>query len=293
MAAARVLLRADGRLKRSFRDPEAMTAKLLDRRYPEPATMPGKLTRLCRVERSLVEGHPVFTLTPKFGGTGIQLIYTHGGAYVNPLVRPHWAIIRALIAASGITVTVPLYGLAPEHTVDQALPFLRSVYQQVLGRSEGQRAYLGGDSSGGALALVQAVHYRSSGLPGPAGLALISPWVDVTMANPAIAGLEKRDPTLAAAGMAAAGLLWAAGRGGLDPDVSPLFADLSGLPDVRIVQGDHDILAADTDRLTRRLRDVGVNVETRLYAGGFHVFVGAPTLPESREALRWLASMLR
>ena len=292
MAATRILLRADGRLKRSFRNPEATTAKLLKRRYPGPATMPGKLTRLCTVQQTLLGGHTVFTLTPKVGGTGTELIYTHGGAYVNPLVRPHWSLIRALIAASGVTVTVPLYGLAPEHTVDQALPFLQSVYQQVLARAQGRRLYLGGDSSGGALALVQAVHYRSTGLPSPAGLVLISPWVDVTMTNPAIPGLEKRDPTLAAAGMAAAGLLWAGARGGLDPDVSPLFADLSGLPDARIVQGDRDILAADTDRLTRKLRDTGVDIETRLYAGAFHVFVGAPTLPESRDALMWLASML-
>ena len=105
-----------------------------------------------------MEGHSVFTLTPKVGGTGIELIYTYGGAYVNPLVRPHWSLIRALVAASRATVTVPLYGLAPEHTVDQALPFLESVYRQVLARAQGRRVYLGGDSSGGALALVQAVH---------------------------------------------------------------------------------------------------------------------------------------
>lgn len=259
---------------------------------PGPAAIPGRLTRLCTVQENLVGGHTVFTLTPKAGGTGTELIYTHGGAYVNPLVRPHWSLIRALIAASGPTVTVPLYGLAPEHTIDQALPFLQSVYEQVLARAPGQRVYLGGDSSGGALALVQALHYRSSGLPRPAGLVLISPWVDVTMTNPAIATFEKRDPTLASAGMVAAGLLWAGGRGGLDPDVSPLFADLSDLPAVRIVQGDHDIMAADTATLLRRLRDAGVDVEARLYAGAFHVFVGAPSLPESRDALTWLASML-
>jgi acetyl esterase/lipase len=293
MATTRILLRADGRLKRSFRDPEAMTAQLLARRYPGPAKMPGRLTRLCTVQQGLVEGLPVFTLTPKVGATGTELIYTYGGAYVNPLVRPHWSLIRALIAASRCTVTVPLYGLAPEHTVEEALPFLQSVYEHVRARSEGQHVYLGGDSSGAALALVQAVHCRSSGLPRPDGLVLISPWVDVTMTNPAIPELEKRDPTLAAAGMAAAGRLWAGARGGLDPDVSPLFADMSGLPDVRIVQGDRDILAADADLLDRRLRDAGVHVETRLYPGAFHVFVGAPTLPESRDALSWLASMLR
>jgi monoterpene epsilon-lactone hydrolase len=293
MAAARLLLRADGRLKRSFRDADAMTSKLSERPYPEPAAIPGRLTRLCTVSKTLIRGHAVFTLTPKGGGTGTELIYTHGGAYVNPLVRPHWSLMRALIAASGVTVTAPVYGLAPEHTVDQALPFLQSVYEQVLARAQGRRVYLGGDSSGAALALVQAVQHRSAGLPGPAGLVLISPWVDVTMTNPAIPALEKLDPTLAAAGMAAAGLLWAGGHGPLDPRVSPLFADLSGLPKVRIVQGDRDILAADTDRLVRRLRAAGVDVDVRHYAGGFHVFVGAPTLPESRDALTWLASMLR
>jgi RND superfamily putative drug exporter len=293
MAATRLLLRADGRLKRSFRDPEALTAKLLDRRYPAAATVPGRLTRLCAVEQTRIGGHTVFTLTPKVGGRGAELIYTHGGAYVNPLVRPHWALLRSLIAASGVTVTVPLYGLAPEHSVEDAIPFLQGVYEQVLVRSRDRRPYLGGDSSGGALALIQARRYRTLGLPEPAGLVLVSPWVDVTMTNPAIPELEKRDPTLAAAGMAAAGRLWAGARGGLDPDVSPLFADMSGLPDVRIVQGDRDILAADADLLDRRLRDAGVHVETRLYPGAFHVFVGAPTLPESRDALSWLASMLR
>ncbi|BDZ52010.1 hypothetical protein GCM10025867_42510 [Frondihabitans sucicola] len=98
---------------------------------------------------------------------------------------------------------------------------------------------------------------------------------------------------LGAPGLAAAGRLWAGDLDPRDPIVSPLFGDLSGLPPVHTYQGDHDLLYADAEELTRRILRTGGLTELRVTRGGFHVFPGAPWIPEARLTLRRMSRVLR
>ncbi|MDO9397246.1 MAG: alpha/beta hydrolase fold domain-containing protein [Herbiconiux sp.] len=287
------------RVRRSFVSPprsaSEIEAGLRSRPEPEPARLPASLRRLCTVREQRVEGRRVITLTPRRGSTGVELIHAHGGYYVHPLVAPHWAFLEALIRASGVTVTVPLYGLAPEHAGEEALPFLSAVYLGVRDRAGAHPVFLSGDSAGGGLAVAQALRFARGGLPAPQGLILIAPWLDVTMTDPDIVAMEKVDPMLDVTRARVSGRLWAGGRDPRDPEVSPLFASrsaLAGLPPVRIVQGGRDLLLPDVRRFARRLREAGVDEVTRIYPDGFHVFVGVPALPESRSALAWIAAFL-
>lgn len=256
------------------------------------APIPARLRRIATVTEGHVDGFRVVTLTPIAGRSGGHLIYLHGGCYTYPLVAPHWGILAGLIERSGASVTVPLYGLAPEYTVLDALPFLLSVYEREA--AAGHRALsIGGDSAGGGLALALAMAARDAGLPQAAAILLISPWLDVTMSNPGLQELSATDPALAAPGLIEAGRLWSAGLDGRDPRVSPLFGDLGGLPPVHTYGGAHDILTPDAHELTRRLRAAGGAATLRIARGGFHDFPGAPWLPEARQALDGLAAVLR
>jgi len=227
-------------------------------------------------------------VTPKDADPVRDIVYLHGGSYANPLVSAHWTIVRELVTRADARVTVPLYGLAPEHTVADAFPFLDEVYQRVLEQADGAEVVLAGDSAGGGLALAFCLSLRDPmpelRRPMPGRLLLIAPWLDVTLSNPEVAHLASRDPMLSVPGLKAAGKLWAGGRGLDNPSVSPIFARLRGLPPTLVVQGGRDLTAADVRILHDRVTAGGGDIELVYSKDAFHVFVGVPFLPEARAA---------
>ncbi|MFG2727818.1 alpha/beta hydrolase fold domain-containing protein [Streptomyces canus] len=254
---------------------------------PQPdAPLPAALRRSCTITTDTVHGRQVITLTPKSGRSNTHLIYTHGGAYIYPMLRMHWAIIATLIRHTGARVTVPLYGLAPEHTADDAYGLLEAVYRTVTEQAGDDPVFLAGDSAGAGLAVGQAIRYRELGLQAPDGLFLFSPWVDVTMANPDITALTSLDPILAPQGLAAAGRDWAGDRDTTDPLVSPLYDTLKELPQMFIYQGGHDIFLPDAEEFAAKAEAAGTKVSLSIYPAAFHVFIAAPWTPEARHALR-------
>jgi epsilon-lactone hydrolase len=294
-AAATVLYRED---RARWADPEATRERV--RRSaekgaaPRPARIPWTLRSVARVSEQAVAGRRVVTLTPRQGSRPTTLVYLHGGAYVGEIVGPHWAVVERLIRSSGCTVVVPLYGLAPRHDVDDAIPLLLQV-TDALGREPGRRLVLGGDSAGGGLAVAVALEAARIGSPAADRLLLVSPWLDVELAGIEATGLDRLDPMIAAPGLRVAGEAWRGSRGADDPLVSPARASaerLATLPPTRIVQGGREILLPSVRRFARRARAAGADVALRVYPDGFHDFVGATFLPESRDALSWFADAL-
>jgi len=271
----------------------AQTALRFAQERSSPAGIPGRLRRLATVEESTVNGRRVVRLSPRAPGRdpGAHLIYTHGGCYLYPIQSVHWRILGTLVRDSGVSVTVPLYGLAPEHTAEEAYALLDVLYDEAVAR-HGDRVFLAGDSAGGGLALGQAVRYRDSGRTAPAGVLLISPWLDATMSNPRVPELARLDHMLAPAGLVAAGTWWAGALDPRSPLVSPLFASLDALPQVTVYQGGRDIFAADATLLCERIATAGGDVRLRFFPGAFHVFPAAPWTPEARDALRDAAAVL-
>ncbi|MFJ8093029.1 alpha/beta hydrolase [Streptomyces griseofuscus] len=267
------------------------------RHNPPDAPVPESLRRSCLVSTGTVDGHEVITLTPRSGPTGTEVIYLHGGVYVRPLVSAHWRIVEDLvedlIRRTGATFVVPLYGLAPRYTADDAYRFLDTVYERVVQRTGDRPVFLAGDSCGAGLSVGLAIHCRNEGLRPPTGLILFSPWLDVTMTNPGIPALTKLDPMLAPAGFVAAGQDWAGGRSVTDPLVGPLHDTLEKLPPITIHQGGHDILLPDAEKFAAKARAAGTHVDLRVWPTAIHVFVGAGRTPEARQALRDAADRIR
>lgn len=269
----------------------AATALEAARIRTEAAPVPARLHRIANVEETTVQGRRVVRLTPRSAPSGSHLVYTHGGCYLYPPIPAHWTIIGTLIRDSGASVTVPLYGLAPEHTAEEAYTLLDELYDEAVA-VHGDRVFLAGDSAGGGLALGQALRYRDTGRIPPAGVLLISPWVDATLGNPDVRTLLGRDHLLAPAGLVAAGAWWAGEEDPRSPSISPLFGDLAGLPPVVVYQGGRDLLAPDAKLLAEGISAAGGDVELQLFPGAFHVFVGAPWTPEARRALRHAAAVI-
>jgi RND superfamily putative drug exporter len=122
---------------------------------------------------------------------------------------------------------------------------------------------------------------------------LFSPWVDVTLANPAIEPLEARDTMLASAPLRTCGNWWAGQHATTDPVVSPLYADLSHLPPACIFQGDRDLFLPDVSLLHEHIVQAGGTSTLTIARGGFHVYVGAPWTPEARFALDFAGRVIR
>lgn len=288
MAVTRALVRGRSRLTRSSVD--ELLAELATREYPAHAPVPAGMRERYDVVEDDVDGAVVLTLTPRDGATGQQLVHTHGGSYVHPLAAEHWWLLDRMTRGSGVTLTLPLYRLAPESGVDAAYAMLGRVYRLRLDRGP---VTLAGDSSGGGLALGQALAYRDAGLPPPRQVILIGPWVDIAGRHPAIRALQAQDPSLRLDKLVACGRLWARDHDDRDPWVSPLFADLAGLPPVHTFQGGHDLLAADAQTLASRLQQAG-NLGTFTFAPtGFHGYLCAYWTPEARGALRAINRVLR
>ncbi|MFC7787966.1 alpha/beta hydrolase fold domain-containing protein [Microbacterium sp. MAHUQ-60] len=257
-----------------------------------PTEMPPEVALMCEVGVDEIAGRTVHTLAPRQGGTGVQVVHLHGGAYVYTAQQAHWRALAHLVSASGATMHVPLYPLAPDATVDDAHPLVDAVLSRVRMAAGGGAVLLSGDSAGGGLALSHALWMRENGRRPVDGILLFSPWLDVTLTNPGIARLERRDPMLSRPMLVQAGRWWAGGRDTRDPLVSPLHGDLTGLPPVTTYIGGRDILLPDAQELDRRIRAVGGTSRLREWASGFHVFMAALTTKEARAAIADAAALL-
>lgn len=234
----------------------------------------------------------MFHLAPKRGNTRKHILYTHGGAYVNPLQRVHWLLVESLIRHTGASFTVPTYPLAPEHDHRRAFSLLEQLYISLCQEIPARNLFLMGDSAGGGLALAQALRYRDAGFKQPGRLILLSPWVDITNTTPDTDTFERKDPMLGIEATRWCGQVWA---GDLNPDnplVSPLFGDLSALPPIDIYQGTLDMLTPASRSLAKKVTAAGGQARLFEYQGAFHVFPALPFTPEAKDVIRRIAESL-
>ena len=249
-----------------------------------PSDPPAKALGDSRVSTHRVRGRDVHVVrgpghTASAAGA---VVYLHGGAYTNEVVDQQWAFVAALAARTGVEVHVPIYGLAPHHTASEAVDLVAEVVHGLV--AQGRSVVLLGDSAGGGLALVAAQQAAPAVRQRVAGLLLIAPWIDLTMANPAVDAVEPTDPWLTRAGLHPIARSWAGDLALDDPVVGPLFGDLTGLPPVEVRVGTRDITAPDCRELERRMPD-GAAFALHVEDGAIHDYPLLPT-PEGRAASR-------
>jgi acetyl esterase/lipase len=291
MRLTAAFLRSQRRPSRSI---DQLHREYAGRAYPVPAPISRPLRRLCHVTEDRVLGCAVYRLSPRAAPAArpIHIVYTHGGGFVGELGVPHWDIIEHLVRATRATVIAPLYPLAPEHAHGRTVELLERIHLELVDRIGRDRIVLCGDSAGGNLALTQALRYRDRGLPLPRRIVLFSPWLDLTLSSPAVTELEPREVMLRRAELQAFGFWWAGDEDPGGPLLSPVFADLGGLPPVLIEQGTDDLFLADARRLRDRIEAAGGQVRLHETEGGFHVFMGATFTPEARAVFHRVAGAI-
>lgn len=224
------------------------------------------------VEKVSLAGVSAERITPK-GKVDRVMLHFHGGAFFAGSARTHRALGTELAVRSHARVYMLNYRLAPEHPYPAALQDGLACYQALLdqGWKPGQ-IVLGGDSGGCAHILSLAIALRDRGQPLPAGMIMISPYLDLTLSLPSVAANARRDPMVTAHALRRGGDGYRGDIPGNDPRVSPLFAELHSLPPVLVQAGSEEILLDDALQFSERARAAGVEVNCHIYGGMWHNF---------------------
>jgi acetyl esterase/lipase len=272
--------------RKGFETPEALRAAVAAAR-PAGSAPTRELRRHFSVTERSCAGRPLFMLSPRDRVASLVVLYLHGGAYVYEIGDGQWAMLGKILRRANAECAVPLYPLAPEHHCTEALACALEAYRAVRAAAGVKPVVVLGDSAGGGLALALDRAVRSQGELQPDGLVLISPWLDVTCADPWQEASAHVDPLLALPGLREAGRMYAGELSPADPRVSPLFGELAGLPPTLVVTGTHDLLNADARRLQALANSSSLT--TSEYAGALHLFPKT-SIPEAKRAVLEIAS---
>jgi len=238
-----------------------------------------------------VEVEAVFTPVPGLwittpAGRGRTILYFHGGGYALGSAKSYAEMTSWIARAAQARVFVLDYRRAPEYRFPAALEDAALAYRWLVSSGADPRTLaVAGDSAGGGLTLALLTALRDRGEELPSCAACISPWVDLKMRGESIENRAALDPLLTREGLQQFADWFLGGQDARNPLVSPLYADLRGLPPLLIQVGTSEILLDDALRLEERARAARVQVRLSEYEDMPHVWhVFASFLPQAKLA---------
>jgi acetyl esterase len=272
----------------------APTARDALRRALKDGGKPLVPERVARVEeRTLaLDGRalPVRVYTPDGAAAPFPvLLYLHGGGFVVGSLDAYDASARALANQARAVVVSLHYRLAPEHPLPAALDDAHEAFRHLLAHArdfggDPSRVAVAGEGAGATLALGVALRQRARLGTLPLFQLLVTPFVSTDLATPSHLRHGEGEGVL----LPNADLAWFWGhalgegwQGRADPEVLPLHAteaQLSGLPPTLVLTAALDPLRDEGEALAGHLREAGVRVEHKEYAGVTHEFFGLSAL---------------
>ena len=222
------------------------------------------------------------------------VLYFHGGVYVLGDAFQAAGLASQIGRRTRAKVISVDYRLAPEHPYPAAVDDALAAYQALLqaGTAPSDIAFAG-ESAGGGLAVATLVNARDHGLPLPAAAFAMSPYVDLTLSGTTMDTKAEADPLLSRENLQARIPDYTAGRDAALGLISPIFADLSGLPPLLIQAGPHEVLLDDAIRLARQAATADVQVTLDITPRVPHVFQAFyPLLDEADAALNKAGQVL-
>jgi len=206
--------------------------------------------------------------------TSRVLLYFHGGGYCSGSILSHRRLVtEAGRAAKARTLAIE-YRLAPENAFPAALDDVLSTWKFLTKQGiAAEHIAVGGDSAGGGLTVALINRLRDAGESVPGCAWLISPWTDLTLSGSTLATKDNVDPIIHKTYLAE---LVEAYLPPLidkrDPRVSPLFADLRGLPPTLIQVGSCETLLEDSMRFAAAAGAAGVAVTLEIWPEMIHAW---------------------
>ena len=202
------------------------------------------------------------------------LLFLHGGGYCSGSILSHRRMVSEAGRAAGVRTLAVGFRLAPEHPFPAAFDDAMTAWRFLrrLGIAAEQIA-ISGDSAGGGLAVALINHLRKVKETGPACAWLVSPWTDLTLSGSTLATKDAVDPLIHKAYLKElADAYLPAGMDRKDPRVSPLYADLRGLPPLLIQVGSAETLLADATRFAAAAGAAEVEVRLEIWPQMIHAW---------------------
>jgi monoterpene epsilon-lactone hydrolase len=240
-------------------------------------------------------GVPSEWLIPVGASQNRAMLYIHGGAWFMGSANTHRSFVSRLIYAAGLRALMINYRLAPEHPFPAGLEDCIVAYDWLLQNGiSATKIIVAGDSAGGNLTLALLVALRDANKPLPRAAVAISPATDLAFTGQSVHTRIKLDPIFSHGGPSTIIQDYITTHDPHEPLISPLYADLHGLPPILIHVGDHEILLDDSVRFGQRALQAGVDATTVVWPEMFHVFqLFTPLLPEARKSVEQIAGFIR
>jgi monoterpene epsilon-lactone hydrolase len=229
--------------------------------------------------------HQVVTIEPKNQNVTIHVLFFHGGAYWLQGNAMHWKIVENIAGSLHCRVSYFDYPLAPENTYTTTFDMLQQSYTKLTASFPSDRFMLMGDSAGGGLALAFAQKlFAEKAKIQPVKIVVFSPWLDLTMENPAIKQQEELDLILPLNALKQAALKYAGGQDLNHYLLSPMYGELEGIGDTLVLYGTHELFYPDCQKL-KEMTIGRSNFHFREFHGMQHDWVIFP-INEAKTALK-------
>ena len=238
-----------------------------------------------------LEGHLIIPRDEVRGG---MIMYLHGGGYVCGTREYAKGFASVLSAECGMKVASIEYRLAPENPYPAALDDVYQAYCMILQKGmEPEKIIVAGESAGGGLAYALCLKLRDEGKPLPAGIIAISPWCDLTLSGDSYLKNKEADPSITLDRLSFFSdcyvgayskeeiekkkKITAKPKGDIekkrDPYVSPIFADLQGMPPSLIFAGEDELLLSDAEGMRDKLFASGCDATLVTKPDMWHAYV--------------------
>ncbi|NLD85515.1 MAG: alpha/beta hydrolase [Actinomycetales bacterium] len=224
------------------------------------------------------------------------IYHVHGGGFTFGSPWSHKALASRMASETGTPVFLPDYRLAPEHPFPAAIEDTIAGFRWLLDSGfPAESIVVSGDSAGGNLALQLIAHLAEAGETMPAGVVLMSPWVDLDFSDMSARDKAKKDPFLALGMAELCRVQYAPDTGDDDPRISPInYTPSADWPPFLIQCGGAENFAGGIAKLAEKFAEHGVTHEFQLWPDQFHVFqVFHPLVPEAKVAVRDIGSFVR
>jgi monoterpene epsilon-lactone hydrolase len=224
------------------------------------------------------------------------LYYIHGGGFTAGTAAAYRGLSSHLSAATSCRVLAVDYRWAPEEPFPAALDDCVAGYRWLVmaGSASPDHVVLAGDSAGGNLVVAMLLALKKEGDKLPAAGVCLSPIFDLALTGDSVTTGADRDPMILASSLQKCS---AAYRGNADPRnplMSPLYADLAGLPPILLQCGSEEMLRDDSVRLAAKAKAAGVDVTFEEWDEMVHVWhLFADRLTDGRKALARVGEFVR